>query len=171
MRGNRDPVCDRPSSLRTRSNKSAESARSRTVKVGSSPIDPAWSRNRPAADRMKRPRPGQKGGRRRDARSSVAASFGQDLLAPAGHFEGSAPGEGQQQQALRVAAVQNQMSHPVGERLGFASSGAGGDQQCRRRRKMLADAISDSAALFRIEARRCRGSSTGCSFMFLFRSL
>jgi hypothetical protein len=45
------------------------------------------------------------------------------------------------------------MSHPVGERLGFASSGAGGDQQCRRRREMLADAIFDSAALFRIEAR------------------
>ena len=44
------------------------------------------------------------------------------------------------------------MSHPVGERLGFASTGAGGDQQCRRRCEMLADAIFDSAALFRIEA-------------------
>jgi hypothetical protein len=59
----------------------------------------------------------------------------------------------------------------VGERLGFASSGAGGDQQCRRRREMLADAIFDSAALFRIEAGQCCGPSIGCSFVFLFRSL
>ena len=101
---------------------------------------------------MKRPRPGQKRRRRRDATSSIAAPFGQDQLAPAGHFEGGAPGEGQQQKAPRVAAVQDQMSHPVGKRLGLAGAGAGGDQQRRRRCRMVADAIFDSAALFWIEA-------------------
>ncbi len=40
----------------------------------------------------------------------------------------AAPGEGQQQQALRIAAVLDQMSHPVGERLGLAGTGSGGDQ-------------------------------------------
>jgi hypothetical protein len=45
--------------------------------------------------------------------------------------KGSAPGEGQQQEAPRVAAVQDQMSHPVGKRLGLAGAGAGGDQQSR----------------------------------------
>ena len=101
---------------------------------------------------MKGPRPGQKRRRRRDATSSVAPRFGQDQLAPARHFERSAPGEGQQQQALRIAAVQDQMSHPVGERLGLAGAGAGGDQQCRRRFGIAVDAVFDGAALFRVEA-------------------
>jgi len=85
------------------------------------------------------------------ARGSLAARFGQDQLAPARHFERSAPGEGQQQQALRIAAVQDQMSHPVGERRGLAGAGAGGDQQCRRF-GIAVDAVFDSAALFRVEA-------------------
>jgi hypothetical protein len=43
------------------------------------------------------------------------------------------------------------MSHPVGERLGLAGAGAGGDQQCRRF-GIAVDAVFDSATLFRIEA-------------------
>jgi hypothetical protein len=54
--------------------------------------------------------------------------------------------------ARRVAAVQDQMCHSVGKRLGLAAAGAGGDQQCRRRCGMVADPIFDSAALFWIEA-------------------
>ena len=81
-----------------------------------------------AADRMKGPRPGQKRRWRPDVTGGAAACFRQDQLAPARHLERRAPGEGQKQQALRIAAVQDQMSYPVGERLGLAGTGSGGDQ-------------------------------------------
>jgi hypothetical protein len=101
---------------------------------------------------MKRPRPGQKRRRWcRHATGRVAARFGQDKLAPARHFERSTPRESQQQQAPRIAAIEDQMSHPVGEHLGLAGTGAGGDQQCRRRFDITADAVFDGAALFRVE--------------------
>jgi hypothetical protein len=40
----------------------------------------------------------------------------------------------------------------VRERLGLAGTGAGGDQQCRRRLGIAADAEFDGAALFRVAA-------------------
>ena len=46
------------------------------------------------------------------------------------------------------------MSHLVGERLGLAGAGTGGDQQCRRRFCITVDAVFDSAALFRVKAVR-----------------
>jgi hypothetical protein len=102
---------------------------------------------------MKRPRPGQKRRRWcRDATARVAARFGQDQLAPARHFDSSTPCKGKQQQALRIPAVEDQMSDPVGEHLGLAGTGAGGDQQCRRRFGITADAVFDGAVLFRVEA-------------------
>ena len=44
------------------------------------------------------------------------------------------------------------MSHPMGEHLGLAGTGAGGDQQRRRRFGIAVDAVFDGAALFRVEA-------------------
>jgi hypothetical protein len=55
-------------------------------------------------------------------------------------------------QTLRIAAVQDQMSDPVGEGLGLAGAGASGDQQCRRRFGIAIDAVFHSFALFRVEA-------------------
>ena len=43
------------------------------------------------------------------------------------------------------------MSHSVGEHLGLAGTGAGSDQQCRRRYSSAADAVFDGPALFRVE--------------------
>ena len=83
---------------------------------------------------------------------NVAARFGQDQLGPPRHLKRSTPGEGQQQQAPRIAAVQDQMSDPVGECLGLAGAGASGDQQCRRRFGIAVDAVFDSFTLFRVEA-------------------
>jgi len=100
---------------------------------------------------MKGPRPRQKRRWRHDATDTVAARFGQDRLAPARHFECGASREGQQQQTLRIAAVQDQMGHPVGERLGLAGAGTGGDQQCRRWFCITVDAVFDSAALFGVK--------------------
>jgi hypothetical protein len=83
---------------------------------------------------------------------NVTARFGQDQLVPARHFERRATGEAQQQQALRIASVQNQMSHPVGKHLRLAGAGASGDQQCRRRFAITTDAVFDGAPLFPVEA-------------------
>jgi hypothetical protein len=96
--------------------------------------------------------------------------FGQDPLTPARHFERSAPGERQQQQALRIVAVQDQMSNPVSERLGLAGTGAGGDQQCRRRLGIAADAEFDGSALFRVEAVQMPPAIDRLQLLFLFCS-
>jgi hypothetical protein len=67
------------------------------------------------------------------------------------HLERSAPGEGQQQQTVRVGAVQDQMRDPMGEGLGLAGARTGCDQQRRRRFCVDTDAIFDSAALSRVQ--------------------
>jgi hypothetical protein len=75
----------------------------------------------------------------------------QDLVGSARHLECGAPSEGQQQQTMRVGAVQEQMCDPVGESLGLAGARTGRDQQRRRRFRVAADAVFDSAALSRVQ--------------------
>ena len=53
------------------------------------------------------------------------------------HFQGGAAREGQQQHALGIGAVQDQMGHAVGKRIGLARTGAGDHQQ----RAVLAAAL------------------------------
>jgi len=78
---------------------------------------------------MKCSRPGQDSRLRGCAIGAVTASFCQDLVGAPGHLERSAPSEGQQQQTVRVGAIQNQIRDPMSERLGLAGARAGRDQQ------------------------------------------
>ena len=53
-------------------------------------------------------------------------------MGSARHLERGAPCESQQQETVRVGTVQDQMRHPMNERLGLARARAGRDQQGRR---------------------------------------
>ena len=74
-----------------------------------------------------------------------------DALDAAGHLAGGAAGEGHQQDAARIGAVDHQMGDAMGEGVGLARAGAGDDQQ-RTGRRADADAMLDRAALLGIEA-------------------
>ena len=52
---------------------------------------------------------------------------------------------------MRVGTVQDQMRHPMNERLCLARSRAGRDQQGRRQPSIAAGAVFDRAALRRIQ--------------------
>ena len=61
-------------------------------------------------------------------------------------------GEGHQQDAARIGAVDDQMGDAMGERVGLAGSRARDDQQrASRRAVLLADAVFDCPSLFGIE--------------------
>jgi hypothetical protein len=51
-----------------------------------------------------------------------------DPAGAAGHLLGRAAGEGEQQDAAGIGAVQDQVGDAVGERAGLAGAGAGHDQ-------------------------------------------
>jgi len=72
-------------------------------------------------------------------------------VSSARHLQRGTPSEGQQQQTVRVGAVQDQMRDPMGESLGLAGARTGRDQQRRRRLCVAADAVFDSAALSRVQ--------------------
>jgi hypothetical protein len=79
-----------------------------------------------------------------------------------GHVERSAPSEGQQQQTVRVGAIQNQMCDPMSERLGLAGARAGRDQQRRRRPVVVAHAKFDRATLGRVQVAQVSVVIDGC---------
>lgn len=72
-------------------------------------------------------------------------------MSSACHLERGAPSEGQQQQTVRVGAVQDQMRDAMGEGLGLTGARTGRDQQRQRRLCVATDAIFDSAALSRVQ--------------------
>jgi hypothetical protein len=72
-------------------------------------------------------------------------------VSSARHLERGTPSEGQQQQTMRVGAVQDQMPDPMGERLGLAGARTGRDQQRRRRLCVATDTVFNSAALSRVK--------------------
>ncbi len=112
------------------------------------------------ADAVERARPGDRSGH-------SGAAFAQrqcgDALDAAAHLGCGAAREGQQQQAVRIGAVDEQMRHPVRERVGLAGPRAGNDQK-RTGLGNSRPAMFDGAALLRIELveiRRCHGYNHG----------
>src|SRR6185369_16521925 len=97
------------------------------------------------ADAVERARPVQP-----DQSAANPNRVGDDALDPAAHPDRRAAREGHQQYALRVGAVDDQVSDAVGEGVGLARAGARDDQEwpadAGRRNAML-----DGAALVRIE--------------------
>ena len=118
---------------------------------------------------MKCARPGQQRGLGTAGCSTTLART-EDLLRAAGHFERGAAGKGQQQQTTRIGASEDQPSHPVRQRLGFAGAGPRSDQQ-RRRPFLCVDTIGSSAALRRVQAleKRIYGPRGGGSVPFLLQ--
>ena len=83
----------------------------------------------------------------------LAERGGDDALDAALHLGRGPAGEGQQQDAAGIGAVDDQVGDAVGERVGLARAGAGDDQQRAGDVGALArDAVLDGAPLLRIEA-------------------
>ena len=100
--------------------RSAESSRSWIVKARSRPI--AWRvfAQQPRADRVKGAGPGERAGHA----GAVAQRVRGDALDAARHLGGGAAREGQQQDAARIGAVDDQMRDAVRQRVGLAGAGA-----------------------------------------------
>jgi hypothetical protein len=81
----------------------------------------------------------------------LAQHFSGDALDAAGHLGGGAARKRQQQDAVRIGAVDDQMRDAMRKRVGLAGSSSGNDQQ--RRRWTRSDCtMFDGASLLRIEA-------------------
>ena len=91
-------------------------------------------------------------------------------MGSAGHLERGAPCESQQQETVRVGTVQDQVCHPMNERLCLARARAGRDQQGRRRPSVAADAVFDRAALRRIQFAQISVAIDACQRLRLFPS-
>ena len=79
---------------------------------------------------------------------------------PARHFGSGAARERQQHHAARIGAVDDQMRHPVGQRVGFARAGASDDQK-RAGLGQRRSTVLDGAALLRVELCQIRGVHCG----------
>ena len=103
----------------------------------------------PGADAVERPGPGQP---IRDHPRVLPQHLGGDAPDAARHLRRGPAGEGQQQYAARIGAVQDQMRHPVRQRVGLARAGAGDDEERRGDAPGAASAPCSTA-------RRCSGFS------------
>ena len=90
----------------------------------------------PCADAVKRAGPGQRIG---DDLGIPTEHFGGDPLDPLRHLRRGAAGEGHQENASRVRALDDQMRNAVRQRVGFAGTRAGDHQKrsCDTARPML----------------------------------
>ena len=118
------------------------------VKAGSSPTEFGIGPQEPRADGVKRAGPG-------DAVAGaglVSECRRNDALDAAPHLGSGPAGEGQQQDASGIGAVDDQVGDAMRERVGLARAGAGDDQQRAGDVGALgADAVLDGAALLRIQ--------------------
>ncbi len=101
----------------------------------------------PGPDGVERAGPGERFG---DDRALAAECLGEDALDPARHLRRRAAREGQEQDAGRIGAVDDEMGDPVRERVRLARSRAGDDEK-RCRRRLRPDPVLDGLTLLRIE--------------------
>ena len=102
----------------------------------------------PRADAVEGAGPGQRVGH--DA-GIVADHLAGDPLDPLRHLGSRAARKRHQQDAPRIGAVDDQMGHAMGQRVGLAGARAG-DHQQRRERPLARRAMLDGPPLLRIEA-------------------
>jgi len=117
------------------------------VKEGSRPMLDACWRSRRAPTEWNVPDQGDGG---RSAGLGAAKGCGADALDPPLHLARRPAAEGQEQDAAWIGIAEDQMGHPVGERVGLARSRPGDDQQGRRR--CFPDAMNDGIPLGGIQA-------------------
>jgi hypothetical protein len=63
-----------------------------------------------------------------EGRVRQADPAAEDFLQPQRHFRGGGAGEGEALDARRIGAGEHQPQQPVGEQLGLAGAGRGGDE-------------------------------------------
>src|SRR4029450_10204593 len=112
----------------------------------------------PSANRMKRTRPWQ-------INVSGAESGRSYPFHPPGHVNGGSSRKGQQQDAVRINTVDDQVSDPVGEGLGLASTRASNHKQgfCIDGGAVF-NAMFDSVALLPVEITEIIIRHGCCSF-------
>ena len=157
MVGNRRFVASTPSSCRTIAIRSSASPRSRIVNDSCNPMRAAYSRSRRAPTLWNVPAHGSAPGPRLVAAPSARCRM---LPRAALHFRRRPPRKRQEQDPLRIRAVQHQMRDAVGERVGLAGAGAGNDQQRTGDRPMRSRAVLDRNPLLGIQRRQERIAST-----------
>ena len=75
-----------------------------------------------------------------------------DAFDTAGHIESGSAGERQQQNPVRINAVDDQVGDPVGQGLGLARTGTGNHQQWPRvEGRPILDAVLDGTPLLLVE--------------------
>ena len=126
--------------------RSAESSRSWMVKAGSRPICSAYSRSSRAPMPWKVPGPG----RAPPPRPAAPSACADDPLDAPRHLRGRAAREGQEQDAPRIGAVDDEVRDAVREGVGLARAGAGDDEE-RCALLALARGMGCRAPLVRIE--------------------
>jgi len=94
-----------------------------------------------------------------DQVSRAARGRGDDALDAPFHLGRGAARERHQQKPARIDAVDDEVGHPMGERVGLARPGAGDDQERTVVRR--ADAVLDGAPLLRIELGEIGGHRLG----------
>ena len=148
---------------------------------GIAAIEHAEIRARPSAARTR-----AAGGSRPNERSRTRAGarlrrppavrcerLADDALRPARHLERRAAGECQQQDARRIHALDHELRDAMRQCVGLAGTGAGDDQQCRRREwpPVAASAEAGRLALRLVEPLQVGGRrhpaivSTGCIYI------
>ena len=102
----------------------------------------------PGADRVERPRPDE---RLRHGAGLGAQHLGADALDAPAHLGRGAAGEGHQQNATWIDAMDNQIGDPMRQGVGLARSRPGDDEQWGDRTSgFAADTMFDGPPLFKI---------------------
>ena len=97
---------------------------------------------------------------------SGAESSRSDPFHATGHLDGGSSREGQQQDAVRINAVHDQVGDPVGQGLGLAGTGARDHKQgFGIGGRAVTNAMFDCAALLRVEVGEIIVSHRCCSLL------
>ena len=95
---------------------------------------------------------GVKGAGPPDGGAALAdAAGGQDALGPAFHFLSGAPREGEEEHAVRIEALLDQVGDPMSKCLGLARASARDNEERPTGRTLSGDAVSRRAGLFLVQ--------------------
>ena len=89
--------------------------------------------------------------RRRGLRGAQAENAIDHLSGTTFHLGGGAARKGEQEDALRIGSLENQVGDPIGQGIGFAGAGASDQQQRAMVNAILVDSVRNRFALPLVE--------------------